>query len=600
MSVHGPAIDRLQRLRRFEGVAREFWDQFGDALADLTGASRVALLTRVSADEGRPWQVLAARRGPVQPDDSALAESAVAEGVAERADAGGRRAAVPLKTGDPQRVCAVVLVFARDMETSRFQAAVGAVQLAADVPETFQAFRQLTQSRADLVDFSGALDLLTLLRGRAHFVEAAMTVCGELAARHGCAQVALGWLRGRYVRVEAVSQRESYDRNAEAVQRMEAAMEEALDQDDEIVWPSPEGLRVTRDHERCGRVLGAMHLATIPLRLGGRLLGALLLHRQQATFSAADLQALRVLADQIAEPLELLRRRDRWWGARLQADFTDWCRARWSLEHPWAKLAAVVGATVLLIAFIGRTDYRVEATFVLRPADQVLLGAPFDGYLKSSAVVPGDTVAPDAELFALDDTSLRLQEASLRADVGRNRAEAERARGAGRWPELRIAQAQEQQAAAELELVRHHLASAVARAPFAGIVLDDADMRDRLGAPLKRGDSLIKLARADRLYAELDVAERDIDEIARGATGEVSFASRPDLELRVRVERIEPIAVARQSGGVFVVRAELSGAPPDWARPGMTGLAKINAGRRTWFWIASHRLVDWLRMKFWW
>jgi hypothetical protein len=32
----------------------------------------------------------------------------------------------------------------------------------------------------------------------------------------------------------------------------------------------------------------------------------------------------------------------------------------------------------------------------------------------------------------------------------------------------------------------------------------------------------------------------------------------------------------------------------------MTGVAKIEAGRRSYLWIATHRLVDFLRLKLWW
>ena len=40
----------------------------------------------------------------------------------------------------------------------------------------------------------------------------------------------------------------------EAVKTLEAAMEEALDQDEIIVWPEPEQQRlVTRDHSAAGR-----------------------------------------------------------------------------------------------------------------------------------------------------------------------------------------------------------------------------------------------------------------------------------------------------------------------------------------------------------
>lgn len=595
-------VERLQRLRRFGDTPREFWAELCAALAEAAGSAQTLILTRTAAEDGGSWQLLAqtGNTGSLDPAFFPLAEAAAREGLADRAAGPRRLAAVALKLGDASRAAVVVLVFPAATDDARFHAGLRTVQFAADIPESYQTFRQLNQTRGDLTDFSNTLDLLTLLRGRERFLEAVFTLCSELAVRHRCTQVALGWLDGRYVRLQAVSHRESFEKKMDVVQRLETAMEEAIDQDDELVWPPPDAVRVTRDHERCARALGAAHLATIPLRLGSQPLGALLCQRQDAAFTPEDLRALRVVADQVAEPLALLRRRDRWWGARWKTDAEDWCRAHWNLEHPWAKLGGVLAAVLLLGAFVGRTTYRVEATFVLRPQDQALLGAAFDGYLKSATVRPGDSVAQGAELFALDDAQLRLQEASLRADTSRSHAEAERARGEGRMAEMRVAQAQEQQSAADLELVRHQLASAIVHAPFAGIVVDDGEMRDRLGAPVKRGDMLLKLARADQLYAELNLPERDVDEITSGARGELAFASRPDLTFAMRVERIEPVVVAKEGGGVFLLRTELTGPPPAWARPGMTGLAKIEAGRRTWFWIFTHRATDWLRLKLWW
>jgi hypothetical protein len=37
----------------------------------------------------------------------------------------------------------------------------------------------------------------------------------------------------------------------------------------------------------------------------------------------------------------------------------------------------------------------------------------------------------------------------------------------------------------------------------------------------------------------------------------------------------------------------------DRLRPGMEGVAKIEAGRRSLFWMITHRFVDWLRLAVW-
>jgi len=64
------------------------------------------------------------------------------------------------------------------------------------------------------------------------------------------------------------------------------------------------------------------------------------------------------------------------------------------------------------------------------------------------------------------------------------------------------------------------------------------------------------------------------------------------------IERINPIAEVIDNRNVFRVRARIL-EQPEWMRPGMEGEAKISAGRRTYLWLATHRLVDWVRMKLW-
>ena len=54
-----------------------------------------------------------------------------------------------------------------------------------------------------------------------------------------------------------------------------------------------------------------------------------------------------------------------------------------------------------------------------------------------------------------------------------------------------------------------------------------------------------------------------------------------------------------QEGNVFMLRAELLEPPQDWWRPGMSGVAKVEAGDRRIIWLLTHRLVDYLRLKLW-
>src|SRR5207247_777291 len=121
-------------------------------------------------------------------------------------------------------------------------------------------------------------------------------------------------------------------------------------------------------------------------------------------------------------------------------------------------------------------------------------------------------------------------------------------------------------------------ARAELHSPFAGFVVE-GDLREKVGAPTHKGDVLLKVSRLDGMYAEVEVSERDIHEVTEHGHGELAFTSRPEITFPFTVERIEPSGLTRKQGTVFLIRCQLDASPmPDWWRPGMTGLAKIDAG----------------------
>jgi ERCC4-related helicase len=97
-----------------------------------------------------------------------------------------------------------------------------------------------------------------------------------------------------------------------------------------------------------------------------------------------------------------------------------------------------------------------------------------------------------------------------------------------------------------------------------------------------------------------DMSERDIHEILDSTRGEIAFVTQPEKKFPVRIERIEPAAFPKEGENIFMVRCSLGEEARPWWRPGMSGLCKIEAGRRSLFWIFTHRTVDFLRMFFWW
>ena len=173
--------------------------------------------------------------------------------------------------------------------------------------------------------------------------------------------------------------------------------------------------------------------------------------------------------------------------------------------------------------------------------------------------------------------------------------------------DAQIAQARTDQVAARMELLAHKIAQAVIVASMDGYVIS-GDLRKQLGAPVKTGDVLFEVAALANLRAELSVPEDLIadvqaaferEEEAGGELGgELATTARPDERITFVVERINPVAEVVEQSNVFKVRVRLLSTPSIF-RPGMEGLGKIDIDRRSYGYIWTRRMINWVRMKLW-
>lgn len=520
-------------------------------------------------------------------------------------ETGHRALAVRLHLpGSPEPLVATGLLL--EATSAQVRDTVGILRLASDVPSQFLAHRQgtpktgLSAGTAGDSEAETVLDLSLRVDAQKDFNGAAVTLVNAVAGRFDCDRVSLGWLEAGSVRLKAMSRTERFDPKMSAVVGLEQVMEECLDQDNEVAWPPPSSSRsVTRVHGNHARDQHIAHLVSVPLRHEGQPIGVLTLERQQGPLSEVTLLALRRLTDTVAGRMSRLHRTSAWWGARLLRNAREAAGRLVGPEHTAAKLLALAGTLGLIALLLPVYPHRLEGTFRIRSEEVAVLTAPFQGYIRTVTGRPGDVVTHGTVVLGMDTDGLVLEEAAAVADQTRHLREAEKARAARNPAEMRIAQAQADQAAARLALVRHRIAQAQLRVPFDAVVVE-GDLTERLGAPVQQGEALFKVAKLRPLFIEWEVPETDLPELLAAHTGEIAFVSRPQEAFGFRVERIEPEAQPRETGSVFRGRGMPEGTVPDWWRPGMTGVCKINAGRRTLGWILTHRAIDALRLYLWW
>ena len=275
-------------------------------------------------------------------------------------------------------------------------------------------------------------------------------------------------------------------------------------------------------------------------------------------------------------------------------------KAGWLLgtRHTVAKLAALLCLAAAAYLSVAKGEYRVDAVFVAQPVEQRVVAAPFDGFVLAAGVKPGEMIREGETLLAeLETSELRSLLAMRRAEQRSHEKDALLARRDNKLAEAQVAEAKVEQAEAECRLLEEKINQAKIYSPLTGVALS-GDWTKKIGAPVKQGEPLFEVAPLENMEADLYVAEEDISDVTVGQEGELAAAGRPEVKIRFRVVRITPMAELVKQKNVFRVQVKLAD-QPDWLRPGIEGVAKIDVDERLLVDIWTRRAVNWLRMKLW-
>jgi multidrug efflux pump subunit AcrA (membrane-fusion protein) len=425
---------------------------------------------------------------------------------------------------------------------------------------------------------------------RARLPEAATAFTLELCELAHCARVSVGVLQQGKLELAGSSHPSELKAGQPGAIGLLDAMQEALDQQQAVAWPPlPQQDLVTLAH----RQLAASGAAcTVPLVDGTRVVGALTLERAAPAFGAVEIDGLADLSRLAGPVFDLKRELALPWTRRLlQA-----VRARF--ESPSRReLRIAAGVGVVLLALAIPLPWRVSAPARLEGSVQRAVVAATDGFLQQANVRPGDRVREGQVLAELSSQDLALElrrrESELRQHESAYRAAQARADRA----QMVTFQAKAAEAQALLSLVETQLQRARIEAPFDGIVIK-GDLSQNLGAPVQRGEVLMVLAPNDSFRLILEVDEADIAAVRPGQRGQLALAAQPDRTLGFETRRVVPVASTGDGRNFFEVEAALEQGIPQ-LRPGLSGVAKVDAGWRPIGWLLAHRAIDWLRLAWW-
>lgn len=453
-------------------------------------------------------------------------------------------------------------------------------------------------SPATAVDAAGwILTLQATVLSHYSLPDSACAFAMELAARLHCERISIGLLSRNTVAWIADSTTATEpDRSAESP--VIAAMNECYDQRSTVTFPlemkvSP---MITLAHQRLAGAAGG-YVCSIPMINLERVAGVITFERRAPAFTRAELTLMEDAAS-FAGPLFALKREaQRPWWARLLDALRAHAAALLGPGHLRSK-AVFYGAIGLLAAgSLVPLPYRISAPARLEGSLQRVIVAPADGFLRQANVRAGDKVKAGQVLAELAAEDMQLEKAKRESELRQHENAYKSAMARSDRAQMVIHQAKAGEAQAMLALVDGQLDRGQIQAPFDGVIIK-GDLAQNLGAPVQRGEVLLTIAPSDSFRLIVEIDEADIAAIQPGQQGQLVLAAQPDKTLAFEVVRIVPVATAADARNYFDVEARVD-ASGSGLRPGLRGIAKIQAGNQSLIWNLLHKPWAWLRLQLW-
>lgn len=539
--------------------------------------------------------------------------------------------AVPIPGGLPNEAATVplrgvVTMLLDNRSRQALQTTLALVEVLAGYVFNHSAQQVLRRTRAGSASLELAARLIASINNARTFKGASLQLVNDLCRQMGADRVVLGWIKNagpsvlgqepepdsvqKWTKVIAMSDTEQLDRRMAMVQKIEAAMDECLDQEQAVLFPLPGGSTdqdvlltqaVTHAHRELAAGDAKLKVCSVPLRVDQRVVGVLLVEQTaDAPVEVGTVELLQATMDLVSPVLEVRRTDDRSIALRTW----DWMvkTAAWAVgpKHTvWKAVGAAVLVASVLLVFV-QVPYRVGAAMEVQPYLPRTVSVPFDAKIKSvtPGVEPGARVNAGDLLVELDSTEMQLRALDSASQIVQAEKEADEAMKKGDQSQAQRAQAKADQARAQLDLWKTRIDQSHITAPISGSIIA-GDVKDRVGATVQLGQAMFQIADTSDIIVLARVDDRDIAFIKEGMTGQVAAKAKPGEKFDFTVERIVPLSQPKEGKNLFEVRARLADAPA-WFKPGMEGQARFNTERHSIAWIASRRVLDQLKVWLWW
>jgi multidrug efflux pump subunit AcrA (membrane-fusion protein) len=220
----------------------------------------------------------------------------------------------------------------------------------------------------------------------------------------------------------------------------------------------------------------------------------------------------------------------------------------------------------------------------------------------------GDHVAKDQPIAQLDTRRLKLEMETTEQEKLRYMADADRSRATGDEAAAQVSLLQVKVLDQQEKKIQADIESATLRSTIDGVVMTK-DLELRAGEVLQQGVSFAEIAGANAWDLHAEVNERDIGLVEKALSEKGALDlnyilySQSAHVLHARIDNRQQISASafpKEKENVFVITVHNPPIPAEISknlRPGLTGRAKLELGRRPLIFTFAQKIYRWFQYR---
>jgi len=447
-----------------------------------------------------------------------------------------------------------------------------------------------------------AVELQYRLKEASSFKESCWLLCDYIKVSLGLSQVTLGWVNNHKIKVVALDSGAEVIKNTELSHEYEALMAESYDQETEIVIPPFTGSTYTyKAHEKASKESLSEHIFTFPVTLKQKCLFLITVEYfpDQLEDRKRLLNQTLAIVENVSETLEYKKYQEK----GLREKTADWFfkkfKAILGTKYVILKVIGILFVLFLIITSLISVEHRIDGDFSLQSRDRSIVVSPVDSIVKKKLASLGDWVEAGDVIVEMDNENELFEYDFIRNKISQHEVQVRKYLAEKKLSELNQTKSSLEEAKIKLSLIENKISKSVIKAPISGYVVE-MYAEKQVNEPVQKGTPLFRIVSNEDFFVLVEVDERDLQYVNKGNTGRIAFKNSPNLKLPIQITHDDNSVVYKDKEVRFLNQAEFTGDQLSWFKDGMTGVSKIDAGKRSLLWVMWRKTYLYLRLKLWW